>query len=357
MGQVAHVKALVEWALSRHIGVAVIVPNEGHLTDWLSAKGVAFCNLGCGRWLRLSSMLPAMVKLVRLVDRLPAHAVIHAHGRASALQVAMIPRSALGGRRRAVTIHQEPLPARRGWFGISDALERWSIRRFDGVWLVSESLRCYEHRASLTRHIVRVIPNWLLEERVVSGSSHDRTKTCGSRPLQLVGVGRLSYEKGWDRAVDLVAEIRGLGIPVVMDIFGEGAEYVNLQGLISDRGLADVVTMRGSVDGAADLLSEYDYVVVPSRTESFGMVALEALREQTLVLAANIAGLSEVVGEAGLLLDFEDVPGAARAFARFHGTPSMVARARRAMRTQLSLYSQSAIGPRVEEFFRAVISP
>jgi glycosyltransferase involved in cell wall biosynthesis len=56
-------------------------------------------------------------------------------------------------------------------------------------------------------------------------------------------------------------------------------------------------------------MRESDAVVMPSRWEGFGLVALEAMREARAVLAARVGGLAEIVvdGETGLLFTPDDV--------------------------------------------------
>jgi D-inositol-3-phosphate glycosyltransferase len=51
-----------------------------------------------------------------------------------------------------------------------------------------------------------------------------------------------------------------------------------------------------------------DLVAVPSHSESFGLVALEAQASGTPVVAADVGGLPTAVGEAGVLVDGHDIP-------------------------------------------------
>jgi D-inositol-3-phosphate glycosyltransferase len=59
----------------------------------------------------------------------------------------------------------------------------------------------------------------------------------------------------------------------------------------------------------ADLMTSVDVVVVPSRTETFGLVAVEAQACGTPVVAARVGGLAHAVadGESGFLVDGDDV--------------------------------------------------
>jgi D-inositol-3-phosphate glycosyltransferase len=85
------------------------------------------------------------------------------------------------------------------------------------------------------------------------------------------------------------------------------AEVARIEGLIDDLGLQDQVRMADPQPH--HLLSTYyraaDVCVVPSRSESFGLVALEAAACGTPVVAANVGGLRTLVveGETGFLIE------------------------------------------------------
>jgi glycosyltransferase involved in cell wall biosynthesis len=80
-----------------------------------------------------------------------------------------------------------------------------------------------------------------------------------------------------------------------------------------------------------DLVALYnaaDLFVYPSLFEGFGLPPLEALACGTPVIATNTSALPEVVGEAGVLVDPQDVEGLAGAMARVLGDGVLRARLR-----------------------------
>lgn len=58
------------------------------------------------------------------------------------------------------------------------------------------------------------------------------------------------------------------------------------------------------------MLSQVDALIVPSRWEGFGLVALEAMRNSKPVIANCVGGLAELIedGVNGLFLNIEDIP-------------------------------------------------
>ena len=86
-----------------------------------------------------------------------------------------------------------------------------------------------------------------------------------------------------------------------------GNKDFNLRHLITDSGMDDVVTHLPPV-GAAELASWFraaDVVVMPSYSESFGLVAIEAQACGTPVVGTRVGGLSRAIchGRTGLLVE------------------------------------------------------
>lgn len=84
-----------------------------------------------------------------------------------------------------------------------------------------------------------------------------------------------------------------------------------------------LIRLRGVRDNMRrDLLCAADLVLVPSLSEGFGLVALEAMQAGTPVLASRRGTLPEVVGEGAWLLDPEDATGWRDAVIRLLNNPS-----------------------------------
>jgi N-acetyl-alpha-D-glucosaminyl L-malate synthase BshA len=92
-------------------------------------------------------------------------------------------------------------------------------------------------------------------------------------------------------------------------LVGDGPDAGLARQLASDLGVAEWVTFTGVVDGVAQLLQEANLLLLPSQTESFGLVALEAMASGVPVIASDVGGLPEVVehGVTGFLAPLGDV--------------------------------------------------
>jgi len=132
--------------------------------------------------------------------------------------------------------------------------------------------------------------------------------------------GRLERLKGLDLLLEAFAVLRATGRhddDVVLVAGGDShdgtsqsnhpaGEVGRLRALADDLGVAPAVRFLGPLPPVevADLFSLADVVVVPSRTESFGLVALEALAAGTPVVTGTVGGLRDIVedGVSGYLV-------------------------------------------------------
>ncbi|GHF70746.1 D-inositol-3-phosphate glycosyltransferase [Streptomyces thermodiastaticus] len=120
-------------------------------------------------------------------------------------------------------------------------------------------------------------------------------------------------------------------VPVVGGPSGSGlAKPEGLQKLAAQLGIADVVRFRPPVgqEQLADWFRAASVLVMPSHSESFGLVAIEAQAAGTPVIAAAVGGLPVAVrdGETGFLVQGHDPAAYARVLRRFVDEPELTAR-------------------------------
>jgi D-inositol-3-phosphate glycosyltransferase len=153
----------------------------------------------------------------------------------------------------------------------------------------------------------------------------------GVRPgtFHLLFAGRIQRLKGPQVLIKAAALLRSRrpDIDLQLTILGavSGAKDFDLLSLISAAGLDDVATHHPPVN-APELASWYrsaDVVVMPSYSESFGLVALEAQACGTPVVATRVGGLSRAVfdGRTGLLVDGHKASDWASALESLHDDP------------------------------------
>lgn len=153
-------------------------------------------------------------------------------------------------------------------------------------------------------------------------------------------VGRLQPHKGPDVAVRTLAEAVAADPEVAEDLVlaivggpsgtGHGEEVSRVMQLANALGVAERVILfpPQHQEHLVDFYRAADVVLVPSRSESFGLVALEAQASGTPVVAASVGGLRFVVldGSTGFLVEGHDPRDHASAMLSVLRDPAMQAR-------------------------------
>lgn len=154
------------------------------------------------------------------------------------------------------------------------------------------------------------------------------------RPLRILFAGRLQALKGPHVLVDALARIRRTdpGLPVELDVVGVGTRGFTaaLRERVRELGLEDVVRFGPALPAPqlAARMRRADLVAVPSSSETFGLVALEAQACGTPVLATDVDGLRTAVldGLTGRLVPDRDPGSWARAVLALAADPAALER-------------------------------
>lgn len=115
-------------------------------------------------------------------------------------------------------------------------------------------------------------------------------------PVNIALIGRLTEKKGFFEIIKLMPSLKTHANLVIL---GDGPEMGKYQKYTKDHKLTDSVLLPGYLENAASYLKAFDLVIVPSRSEGFGLAALEAVIAEVPVLASKVEGLIEVLGPHG----------------------------------------------------------
>ncbi len=132
----------------------------------------------------------------------------------------------------------------------------------------------------------------------------------GFAPPRLLCVGRVTDQKGFDTAIAAMPAVRQAFPDVQLLIAGDGDASASLRELAERLNVADCVQLIGWVppQEVQDLIDSATLVLMPSRWEPFGLVALQTAQRSRVCLASRVDGLPEVVRheETGLLLPVDE---------------------------------------------------
>ena len=130
-----------------------------------------------------------------------------------------------------------------------------------------------------------------------------------SQPVVAVAC-RLVRLKGVSYALQAFAAVRTEFPQAQLLIAGDGVLREQLEAEARQAGLSGSARFLGWRDDVPQLLAACDLFMVPSLSEGFGLVYLEAMAQELPVIATRISAITEVVadGETGLLVPPHDVP-------------------------------------------------
>lgn len=122
-------------------------------------------------------------------------------------------------------------------------------------------------------------------------------------PLSLLILGRLAPQKGHDIALDALAMLKDFSWKLT--IVGDGMLRKKLEERVRHLGLQDRVVFSSGTRAVPEVLDQHDLLLVPSRWEGLGIVAMEGMSAGRLVIASGVDGLNEIIrsGETGFLAE------------------------------------------------------
>jgi glycosyltransferase involved in cell wall biosynthesis len=289
--------------------VQILIPRQNAAEVRLPAHSTILFE----RRSRAAGVVSLTSALVREILRDPPH-IIHAHSTFAGAIVRVL--------RHFVPAVPAIVYCPHGWAfdRRAPALLRWSIRQVE-IALAARAERIiaissHELERALNMRIpparIALVRNGRREPAHSSPSSGNLPWRDARRKVLFVG--RLDLQKGIDI---LLKAVEGLG--KLFDVRVIGEEVVSAR--VVPRPNCGHVTFLGwrDEDTITSHIAACDVLVVPSRWEGFGLVALEAMRAHKPVVAAAVGGLTDIVvdGETGSLVPAEDVDALRAALLRW----------------------------------------
>lgn len=169
-------------------------------------------------------------------------------------------------------------------------------KRFDGVYGVSERAASSIHQLYPDLNRADVIYNPVDQSEIILKSEMFEADFVGERHFVFVSVGRLVNQKGYDRIIPVVADLKSKGYLLKLYIIGEGGGRKMLESLIEEYGVSDTVILLGFKDNPYPYMRSADAFVCCSRSEGYSTVVTESLILGTPVVTVDCAGMKELLG-------------------------------------------------------------
>lgn len=297
-----HVRTLTRELAARGHHVAVAAPSEFEL----NVEGVQQISLDIGsrahpiRDLRAAAAVAAASRDFDLV---------HGHGLRGAWIAALACGKMFGSRKPFVfTAHNliSDTPGALTRFSL-----RYILRKASAAICVSNAVAEGLRRFAPTTTRPEVIPNGIdiaifegpRDKPAVAAALGLPAETAAEGALWVVAVGRLSPEKGFDLLPDVATRLIARLPSVYFVLAGTGPQQDEILTRVHAANLEGRFFLPGFFEDIPALLRAADLVVIPSREEGQGIVALEAMAAGTPVIAARVGGLPETVGNSGVLVE------------------------------------------------------
>ena len=126
----------------------------------------------------------------------------------------------------------------------------------------------------------------------------EQATTCENK--RAIAVGRLNIQKGFDYLIDVWERVHQKFPDWQLDIFGEGALRSELQAKIQEKGLANIINIKGVTNDIVKEYQKHSIYLMSSRSEGFPLVLIEASACGLPIVSFDCpSGPSEIVEHGG----------------------------------------------------------
>ena len=185
----------------------------------------------------------------------------------------------------------------------------YAINMSDAVTVVSEDLKRETLEHFNIKKEIQTIPNFidlsLYQQQV---DENLRSNFASKEEFIITHISNFRTVKRVGDVVKIFEKVNK-EIPSKLLMIGDGPERIKAEELCRELGLDTKVKFLGKLRVIEKMLAISDVFVLPSETESFGLVALEAMASKTAVISTNSGGITEVNidGKTGFLSNVGDV--------------------------------------------------
>lgn len=143
---------------------------------------------------------------------------------------------------------------------------------------------------------IKIIRNGIDVNRFASAR-----KELDLKNIVVGSVGRLEKEKGYQIMIEALGILKDKGLALDTIIVGGGSQQDFLHREVQEKGVN--IEWVGVTKDPVPFLKKMDVVIIPSIEEGFGLVILEALATEKIIIASDLPAIREILrdGETGVL--------------------------------------------------------
>lgn len=185
-----------------------------------------------------------------------------------------------------------------------DKLDRYYFKYYNKIATVSD--HCKDVLTDLfpeDKNKFLVIKNMVSKNLIEQLSKEKLTNyKLDKNSINIISVGRLVKQKGFDRAIEICKKLIDDGININWYVIGDGEERKNLENAIKNYKLENDFFLVGSDTNPYKWIEQADIYVQPSRFEGYGITVAEAKVLNKPIVASLIPEFKELLNnDKGLL--------------------------------------------------------
>ena len=215
------------------------------------------------------------------------------------------------------TVVADKVKARKKAMWLHDEKNEWLSKisfwqdKFDKIYCVGKSVlkSAYENAPEI-KNKLEVLYNMIDYQNIIQKSKLKSEISFNKDTVNIITVGRLEWQKGYDIAIDIASELKQKNFPFCWYVIGGGSQEQELKKIVNDKNLTDNFKFLGIIKNPFPLVKKADLYVLPSRHEGYCIATLEAKILGKIIIATDILSNREQItdGENGFLckLDKDD---------------------------------------------------
>lgn len=233
----------------------------------------------------------------------------------------------------------------------------FSINKSDIVTSVSQSLKENTLRSFVVKNKIEVIPNFVDLSLYQKDVPCQRSQIAPNGEKIVTHISNMRSVKRIPDIIDIFYRIQNEEEAILLMI-GDGPEREKAEQQAKDLGIYSKVKFLGKTTEIKKLLCMSDLFLLTSATESFGLVALEAMAAKVPVISSNAGGIREVNvhGVTGFLATIGDVETMANYSLKLLQNPELHQEFRNNAYERAKEFSMDTIVPKYEEVYNRALS-
>lgn len=182
------------------------------------------------------------------------------------------------------------------------------VSKFDKYFCVSNSCKkIIEKKYNFCQNKTYICRNVLDIKKIKKLSIEKIKLKRDNNKLQILTIGRLEYQKGYDLLIDIAKKLFNNNVDFEWNIIGGGSLHDSIKDRISKNQLNDNVHLLGIIKNPYPYIKNCDMYIQTSRHEGYGIAIAEARILKKIVISTNLECVSEQIKHEynGLLCEYD----------------------------------------------------